>query len=165
MRRFRIRIDDVNDAHVRLTFFTLNRSGSTWQNCGTLTVGRDWFDESPLAGAPEGKKVEATLDVVADAVLQAGEGDLLSRRDLLARMREHGLDPTDVKLTESGHDFIVSLDSMERFFRAGQLLGESITAVHLAVHRGATDDQLRNDVVDLAKRAGLWPLDPPSEAS
>lgn len=38
--------------------------------------------------------------------------DVQARLDLLARLWRRGIDETDLKLTDSGHDFVVSLDLM-----------------------------------------------------
>lgn len=86
------------------------------------------------------------------------------RRQLLEKLRELGFDSPDVQLTASGHDFIASFHMMTRLADSEALLREAIAAVHTAVHRGVRDEQLTEAVVDIAKRAGLWPLDPLTEA-
>jgi hypothetical protein len=45
----------------------------------------------------------------------SAETDLVKVRvELLERLLRRGLDETDIKLTDSGHDFVVSLDLMQR---------------------------------------------------
>lgn len=95
--------------------------------------------------------------------------DIDARLDTLSEARARGFDATDVKLTDNGHDFVVGLDAMKRLLAgdgdnpAEALLKEAIESVHVALHRGVRDEQLTNKIVDIAKRAGLWPLDPPND--
>lgn len=92
--------------------------------------------------------------------------DIDARLDLLSRLRDNGYGSADVKLTETGHDFIVCLDAMTKLLGPTAdaddgLLRELVDAVHLAVHRGGVDKPLVDALTDIVKRAGLWPLEPP----